>query len=136
MPGPDEFTEDPVEYLGDRVVLGGYVQSVDPTAIRVQTTTGPHEIDITGRDWRNLERGDKIRVYGVLASENSIRVIHAFAVPNENLWYTWGISLFAGIWVFTRFIRHWKINRETLHFCERTPEPAYANKKVEGEDNA
>lgn len=113
-----QFTGTPDEYLGSRVVAEGRVQQRTPMVIQVETTRGPYEITVV--DSRlSPARGDKVRVYGELTGPGTVRSIHAFVVPQSSLWFTWGVSFLAGLWVLARLVRHWTIDRSRLGFYPR-----------------
>lgn len=121
LSGASVAIESPDRHLGQRVTTGGIVVDPSPLVIRVETDTGTHRISITDSGL-DPERGDKVRVYGVVTGDRTIRAIHAFVVPRRGLWYTWTVSFIAGLWVLTRLIRHWTIDLATLSFRpRRTP---------------
>lgn len=117
-PDQDEFIENSDRYVGERVVTGGFVRQASPIVIEVETTQGTHNITVSGTNL-SPSLGDKVRVYGTLTAPRTINSINAFVVPQGGLWYTWGISFLAGIWVLIRLIRHWRINLSRLSFSRR-----------------
>lgn len=140
FPGSDEFIESPEQYRGDSVVTGGIVQQTSPIVIEIETTQGTHTVTVTGIT-STPSVGDKIRIYGTLTAPQTINSINAFVVPQAGLWYTWGISFFAGMWTLLRLIRHWRLNLSQLSFSRRdTPltfRQAFATMTVKrGDDNA
>jgi hypothetical protein len=114
----ERFTENPDEYVGTRVVAEGRVLQTAPTVIRVETSQGVHRLTVVDSSLSPTD-GDKLRVYGVLAQPNMVRSIHAFVVPQSGLWYTWGVSFLAGLWVLARLIRHWRLDSTRLCFSPR-----------------
>ncbi|WP_311173065.1 hypothetical protein [Halobellus ordinarius] len=113
-----EFVSDPEEYLGDRVESEGIVQETEPIVVNVETTSGTHRVTVVGTSLAP-ERGDTVRVYGTLIESSTIEAIDAFVVPQRGRWYAWGISFFAGLWVLSRLLRHWTVDRSTLGFRPR-----------------
>lgn len=118
FPDATEFTETPERYLGDRVVTGGFVQQTSPVVIEVETTRGKRLLTVTDSELSPAE-GDKLRVYGVLTGPETIQSLNAFVVPRGGLFYTWGISFLAGLWVLSRLLRHWTVDRSRLAFRRR-----------------
>lgn len=117
-PSADEFIQTSNEFVGEPVVTGGFVLKTDPLIIKVETTRGMYKVKIT-QDDLSPAKGDKVRVYGRLIAPNTIASIHSFVVPQGGLLYTWGISLFAGLWVLFRLIRHWTVDLSNLGFYHR-----------------
>jgi hypothetical protein len=120
LPSGSDIIDNPDQHRGQEVVVGGFVEETDPIVARFQTRTGTHRITITGGEF-DPKPGDKIRVHGTLVETDplTVDIIHAFVVPQAGLWYTWGISFIAGLWVLSRLVRHWRIDRSTLGFEPR-----------------
>jgi hypothetical protein len=64
-------------------------------------------------------------MYGKLTAPTAVRAINAFVVPLRGRLYAWAISFLAGLWVLSRLIRHWTMDRLTLAF-RPTEEPLTA----------
>lgn len=118
FPETREFIESPAEYTGERVVTEGIVQQQSPIVIEAETTEGTHNLTVTGTSL-SPSPGDKFRVQGTLVAPRTINSHTAFVVPPSGLWYTWGISFLAGIWVLLRLIRQWKISSSPLCVSRR-----------------
>jgi hypothetical protein len=117
-PEPDDFIASPEPFVGDAVTTDGFVQQVSPLVIEVETPHGASDVTITSSELRP-EVGDKVRVFGTLTDPRTIRSHHAFVVPQGGLWYTWGVSFLAGLWVLGRLIRHWTVDVARLRFQRR-----------------
>lgn len=118
FPTEQEFIGAGDEYIGNQVTTEGTVQSTAPIRIQVQTTSGTHSIRITGID-SSPAVGDNLRVHGQLRGPTTIHATTVLVVPQQDRWYAWGISFLAGLWVLSRLIRHWTIDRRTLGFHPR-----------------
>lgn len=115
LPGTEDFIEDPNRFLGNRVVSEGFVQTTDPMVIEATADGARYAVTLERNDFSS-SIGDKVRVYGELTGPRTIRVLNGFAVPPGGLWYTWIVSLLAGIWVLGRLIRHWRVDIRTPGF--------------------
>lgn len=109
-PNQEHLATDYDRYLGERVSVDGFVQTTDPVTITAEYGAG-HTIrlTITGLSI-SVSEGENLRVYGVVEPDSTIRTINAFTVPRRGLWYTWTVSFVAGLWVFGRIVRHWKLD--------------------------
>lgn len=117
-PDEDAFVTDPDRYLGESVTTGGTVRQLDPLVIAVDTPRGVRELTVTGTDL-SPSIGDRVRVFGTLATPLTIESTGAFVVPPSGLWYAWGISFIAGLWVLARLVSHWTVDRTRLAFVPR-----------------
>jgi hypothetical protein len=130
LPGDEEISESPDQYLGERVEIGGIVSETSP--LTVQLTHVDYHVRVTGTELEPAV-GDKIRVYGTLTGSRMITAENAFVVPQRGRWYAWGISFLAGLWVLSRLVRHWTIDRSTLGFQPRA-KPLTLKRALRGEE--
>lgn len=114
----DEFILTPNQYISEPVVTGGYVQQTTPIIIQAETSQGAYNITLTDTNL-SPSTGDKVRTFGTLTAPKTVKSIYSFVVPQRGLWYTWGISFLAGIWVLARLIQHWTVNLSRLSFSRR-----------------
>lgn len=106
-------------YVGEQATISGPVQSLDPVTLVVKGLDGTtHRLTIHGAP-TSVQRGDKLRVFGVVEPGFTIRATNVIIVPAGNLWYTWLVSLGAGLWVFGRVLRHWRLDTTTLSLAPR-----------------
>lgn len=114
----DEFIKNPNQYISEPVVTEGFVQQTSPIIIRAETSHGAYNITLTDTNL-SPSTGDKLRTFGTLTAPKTVKSIYSFVVPQRGLWYTWGISFLAGIWVLARLIQHWTVNLSRLSFSRR-----------------
>lgn len=118
FPTGDTLTTDYSAYVGSEVVVTGPAVERDPLVV----ATGPErslELRVVGYDGQP-ERGTRLRLHGTALGGKRLQVSSGFAVPDRGLWYTWGISFLAGLWVLTRLLREWTIDQDTLSIVPRT----------------
>jgi len=119
-PSEEFHGPDPESYVGERVSVAGTVQATDPLRIEVTYgTDGRAEYVVTGLEV-GAERGELLRVAGRLTGPRTVEAENGFTVPRSGLWYTWGISFLAGLWVIARILRHWGFDREAIALVPRT----------------
>lgn len=113
-PGAAEIGTDANRYVGERVAVGGEVVAVSPPVIDTEYGVGRTvTLRLVGLDDSiQFEEGDSLRVYGVLQTGRTVRVLRAFAVPWYGRWYTWSVSFLAGLWVLARIVRSWRLDRQ------------------------
>ncbi len=107
---------------GDRVTIGGRVVSTDPLVIEADPTfEDPIELTITNVG-SAVSIGDEIVVHGTLTDERTIRATGNYAREPWELYYMYAVSAIAGLWVLSRFLRGWQLDRSTGGFRPRANE--------------
>lgn len=121
LPGAEELGDDYGSYLGERVTVWGQVVQTDPVVIAVH-----YDVDRVIRlrvvgldDSLRVSNGDRLNVYGVVEPARKIRVVNVVRIPASGVWYTYAISLLAGLWVLGRLVLHWRVDLETWTLCRR-----------------
>lgn len=137
-PGAADLGRNYGDYLGNRVVVVGRVIGTDP--IVIATPYGSEQtLQLTITDTAlETDRGNKLRVFGTIQEQHTIRVINAFTIPATGLWYTWSVSFLAGVWVFARLIRNWQVACDTWELMPRQRpllEETQLQGIAEGDDN-
>lgn len=140
-PGTDHLATDYDAYVGERVAVGGTVRTTDPVTITSESDTGETvRLTVTDLDVP-VDRGDQLRVYGVLGPNRTLRASNAFTVPAWGHWYAYVVSFLAGCWVLVRVLRHWRLDARTWTL-ERRATPVWGrlvgatptDSDVEGDD--
>lgn len=120
-PGSAEITTVPERYIGDHIVVSGFVQQTSPLVVQIQTHSQQYTITVTGERTFSATRGDIVRAFGVLETPHRARIIRGFVVSSENRLYARTISFIAGLWVLIRLVRQWRVDYSTLAFTPRQP---------------
>lgn len=111
-PSQDDLVQEYDRYLGQRAVVDGTVISTTPFMIDATADTGETmRLTIVDLDIA-VERGEIVRVYGIVEADATIRALNAYTVSRHGLWYTWTVSFLAGLWVLTRIVRQWRIDSD------------------------
>ncbi|WP_137284583.1 hypothetical protein [Halorussus salinisoli] len=109
-PDQEHLATDYNYYLDSQVTVSGRIVTTDPVTI-VAEYGADDTIQLTIVDLAvSPSVGDKLRVYGIVKPDQSIRAINAFTVPQRGLGYTWTVSFLAGLWVLARLIRYWQFD--------------------------
>ncbi len=125
-PYPDEteVTPEPEAYVGEQVVLGGFVVDTDPVVIatrasghgrftlvdaddHLQNAAGPLDVD------------DRVDAFGTLEDESTLVVERTTTRQPSETAYMYVVSAIGGLWVVGRFVRGWRFDRSTLAFVPR-----------------
>jgi len=117
-PQSEELVMEPDRYVGERVTAYGIVRDTDPLVAVVEYGDRDVPYEVVGADV-DARPGDRLRVHGVLDAPGRIRAIEAFAVPPQGLWYAFGSSFLAGLWVLGRLVAHWTLDPRRLALSPR-----------------
>jgi hypothetical protein len=93
-------------FLGQRAEVSGEVVATDPLVVRRVDGSVDVRLTVRGTDVA-AERGDRIRAFGVVEPNHTVRATTAYAVPQGRQRYAWTVSFLAGLWVLARIVRHW-----------------------------
>lgn len=109
-------------YVDQRVAVTAPVVATDPVVVALGEGT---DARLTVRDVEvRVSTGDRLKLYGVVEAGHEMRAIDAVAVPKCGLWYTYAVSLLAGVWVLLRIVCHWRLDVRTLAL-ERRERPLW-----------
>lgn len=111
-PSETELATDYAQYLTEDVVVSGKVISTEPVVIAARHGNDRLVLTITSLEG-SVRPGEILRIYGVAGPNRTIRAVNAFSVPEHRLWYTYGISFLAGIWVLARIVQDWQFSQKT-----------------------
>lgn len=128
-PTEDDFAADYDGYVGRPVQAAGTVVRTDPVVIaadyRYYAAGDVHAgtIDLTLTGVRtDVGRGEALRVFGVLRPDRTIDAGTVLTVPAVNFAYMYVVSALAGLWVFGRLVRDWRIDpRRGALTCRERP---------------
>jgi hypothetical protein len=134
-PNEGDFVPSPVKYKGELVTTGGRVVDTNPVALEISTKGGFQKVTIVGTSELPTV-GQKVRVFGRLESDKTVRAKNVLIVENSGLWYTKYVSFVAGIWVLGRIIIHWKVVKTTATIIPRLGTGLLSLENEEESDNA
>ncbi|WP_246999272.1 hypothetical protein [Halosolutus gelatinilyticus] len=123
---PDErdVMRSPDAYVGERVILGGFVVETDPVVIATRAS-GYGRFTLVDAEARllnadaPLERNDRVTAFGTLEDDSTLAVDRAMTRESGEERYMFAASLLGGLWVVGRFVRGWRFDRTTLAFAPR-----------------
>ncbi|WP_254763683.1 hypothetical protein [Natrinema marinum] len=120
-----EVTSNPDAYVGDRVVIGGFVVETDPVVIATRASGYGRFTVVDAADSRlqsaaPLERGDDVTVFGTLTDASTLEADRVLTDELRDTFYMLAVSLVGGCWVLGRLVRGWRIDRDRLALVPRT----------------
>ncbi|TYL39314.1 hypothetical protein CV102_08540 [Natronococcus pandeyae] len=141
VPTEVEVTPDREAYVGEQVVLGGFVVDTDPVVLATWSSgDGRFTLVDADRHVQNadepLETGDRMSAYGTLEDEETLAVERATVQQPSETRYMVIVSLLGGLWVAGRLVRDWRFDLERLAFVPREPaRPSKENGDDDTEDD-
>lgn len=124
VPNEVEVTPDREAYVGEQVVLGGFVVDTDPVVLATWAS-GDGRFTLVDADEHvqntdePLETGDHMSAYGTLEDEETLAVERATVQQPSETRYMVIVSLLGGLWVAGRLVRDWRFDRERLAVVPR-----------------
>ncbi|MDQ2049328.1 hypothetical protein RBH26_02400 [Natronolimnohabitans sp. A-GB9] len=123
---PDEtdVTPSPETYVGEQVVLGGFVVETDPVVIATRAS-GYGQFTLVDADDalhnadEPLETDDRVTAFGTLEDESTLAVERTVTREQSETRYMFVVSALAGLWIVGRFARHWQFDRDAVAFVPR-----------------
>jgi hypothetical protein len=131
----EDLRRAPGELVGERVAFDGTVRDTAPLVVAVGAGRDPLTVVVTGSGLSPAV-GDRVHVFGTLTDPGTVESIDAFAVPREGLWYAWGVSFLAGLWVLARLIRGWRFDPDDLSVRRRETPLSLRRADTTEEDDA
>ncbi|ELY43644.1 hypothetical protein [Natronorubrum sulfidifaciens] len=134
-PDETEVTPEPEAYVGEQVVLGGFVVDTDPVMIATRAS-GYGQFTLVDVDDRlqnaegPLEPDDRVSAFGTLEDESTLVVERATTRQSSETAYMYLVSAIGGLWVVGRFVRGWRFDRRRLAFVPRRRRDADRNRPV------
>ncbi|MFC4544476.1 hypothetical protein ACFO5R_21325 [Halosolutus amylolyticus] len=123
-PDEVEVTPTPEAYVGEQVVLGGFVVDTDPVVIATRAS-GYGRFTLVGANDRlqnadgPLAEGDRVTAFGTLEDDSTLVVERTTTRASSETRYMLVVSLVGGLWVASRCLRDWRFDRGTLAFVPR-----------------
>ncbi|MFC7229660.1 hypothetical protein N0B31_19840 [Salinirubellus salinus] len=120
LSGQQVLFANPQAFVGEEVVVSGSVVDEEPVRVRV---TGPGDSTVTVTLVGGTccpETGSLSHSYGVLVDERTVDVIRMIVVPWWGLFYTYAVSLVAGVWVLLLGMRTWSFDVSNLELVPRS----------------
>lgn len=116
-PDADRLAVEYGQYVGERALLFGTVESVSSGTARlsVESATGSFPLTVRGFD-ADVEPGGTVQVLGQLGPDRAMTA-EAVAVVNpsgSSLVYKYGTSLVGAALVLVVFVRYWRVDWEAL----------------------
>lgn len=105
-------------YVGEEVAFGASVVATDPLVVSESVDADERRLTVVGADV-DARVGDQLVVYGTLETPERLRAIRAYTVPQTGLWYTYGVSALAGLWVLARLVRGWRVDTDQWGLAPR-----------------
>lgn len=123
---PDEtdVTPTPEAYVGEQVILGGFVVDTDPVVIATRAS-GHGQFVLLETDTARgnaddpLEVDDRVNTFGTLEDESTLVVERVITREGSETQYMYAASALGGLWVIWRFVSHWRFDRRALAFMPR-----------------
>lgn len=107
-------------YLGDRAMLSGRVTETTPVVLVTEYGAGETlRLTVTNLSL-SAANGDRLRVYGVVEPNHTIRAVDAYTQPPRAYWYASTVSFLAGLWVLGRVVRYWRLDTSDWTFEPRS----------------
>jgi hypothetical protein len=111
-PDSRDLADDYDRYVGDRVVVSGEVVSTDPLVVSASDGRGEETEYRIVESSRTPAVGQSLWTFGVAGPDSVIVASRGVVVPAGGSLYAYGASALAGVWVFARLVRRWRLDPE------------------------
>lgn len=125
-PTGDQLDDDYDEYIGERVLVIGAVQSTDPAdgTIVIAVTDSADEVaaEIEVQDTTDpVEAGGTVQVYGTLGTDNTMTASEMVIVNRDSTenQYKLVVSVVGILFAVAYFFSQWRVDRRELGFEQR-----------------
>ncbi|UTF54469.1 hypothetical protein [Natronosalvus rutilus] len=123
---PDQMDvrQDRAAYVGEQVVIGGFVVETDPVVVAT-LASGHGRFTLVDVDERildadePLEVNDRVNAFGYLEDESTLVVERAVTREPADAGYLYGVSMVGGLWIVGRLIRQWRLDPAAIAFVPR-----------------
>jgi hypothetical protein len=120
----NDFVPAPDAYVGERVEASGIVVSTEPVVIRVTASTGQTtELTVKNAD-PSVTKGQELGAFGTLVEPWTVDAQRTVVRDKWETQYMYLVSFLGGLWVFSRLVRHWRIDLSRLEAVPRGEEDA------------
>lgn len=110
-PGTEELIEDYDQYIGEKADVTRGIVNTDPIKIEIEYRDEKETLTVTEID-KQVNKGDRLSVFGTVKEDNTIYAQDSFSVPFINYAYMYGISLVGATWILIRIVEQWRWNSE------------------------
>ena len=117
-PGSEQLIKDYNSYIGKKAHITGEVVNTDPIKIEIEYGDKEKTLKVTEVS-DQVEKGDRLSVFGTVKQDNTIEVENSFSVPFLNYVYMYVISIVGAFWIFIRIVKQWRWNSEEWWFERR-----------------
>jgi len=119
VPDQDEVGPEPEAYVREQVTLTGTVVGTDPVVIDVEYGTGEvFTVTVRGAD-ESVADGDVLTAFGRLDDASTLTADRVIVREPWEMWYMYGVSFVAGLWVLVGTLRRWRFDADRLAFVPR-----------------
>jgi hypothetical protein len=120
-PGTEDIHENPGQYVGERVTVGGTVTNTDPLTLEttIADTTLTFVIENTDHD---VAVDDRLNVFGTLQADNNVDASNTVRQKPWERYYMYAVSFIAGLLVLGRLLNRWTVDTTTWSIVPR-PDP-------------
>ncbi|WP_331233953.1 hypothetical protein [Natronorarus salvus] len=112
-PDGDDLAADYDAYVGDRADVSGPVVSTDPVTIETGPPGETITLEVEGVE-EPVEEGQRLRAFGVVEPGGAFDAEETLVRDPWEITYMYVVSLLAGLWVLSRLLRGWRIDRAVL----------------------
>jgi hypothetical protein len=118
-PDTEDLAEDYEAHVGEYAEADGTVVATDPVVIEDDhPSNGTVEFVVRDVD-ESVEPGQEFEVFGVVEPDHTIRAEETVVRDQWEFTYMYAVSILAAVWVFTRFVRQWRFDRDAYGFVPR-----------------
>ncbi|MFC7231868.1 hypothetical protein ACFQMM_11460 [Saliphagus sp. GCM10025308] len=123
---PDQMDvrQDRAAYVGEQVVIGGFVVETDPVVVAT-LASGHGRFTLVDVDDRvldadePLEVNDRVNAFGRLEDESTLVVERAVTRKSSDNGYLYSVSVVGGLWIVGRLVRQWRFDPAAIAFVPR-----------------
>ncbi|MFC7213849.1 hypothetical protein ACFQO4_07120 [Saliphagus sp. GCM10025334] len=123
-PNQMDVRQDRAAYVGEQVVIGGFVVETDPVVVAT-LASGHGRFTLVDVDDRMidgdepLEVNDRVNAFGRLEDESTLVVERAVTRESADAGYLYGVSMVGGLWIVGRLVQQWRFDPTTVAFVPR-----------------
>ena len=123
FPENEDVLDNPDQYLGQQVSIGGTVINTDP--LTIETAFEGETVTFTIENANpEVSNGDQLTAFGTLEPDNRITAENVVHREPWEAYYMYIVSLLAGLWVLGRLVNTWTVDTDQWTVVPRT-EPLF-----------
>lgn len=119
-PDTSDIHENPDQYVGDQVTVGGTVVDTDPLTIESEPAPGKTITFVIEGGAPDVTVGDHLRAFGTLQRDNRVTATNTVHREPWEAIYMYIVSFLAGLCVLARLGNRWTIDTTTWSIVPRT----------------